>query len=99
MLLAEVQEVGNGLVCNVCDKAFESSRKLYFHNHYKHSVASSCNVCGKEFATKAKVQQHLRKVHSGWRAAPPAARRGRGALDLREIQMGQVEVRDEVEGR
>ena len=41
MLLAEVQEVGNGLVCNVCDKAFESSRKLYFHNHYKHSVAST----------------------------------------------------------
>ena len=81
-----MQEAGNGLVCNVCDKAFESSRKLYFHNHYKHSVASSCNVCGKEFATKAKVQQHLRKVHSGRRELctkcvgpplpPPAAAAG-----------------------
>ena len=81
-----MQEVGNRLVCNVCDKTFESSRKLYFHNRYKHGVASSCNVCGKEFATKAKVQQHLRKVHSGRRELctkcvgpplpPPAAAAG-----------------------
>ncbi len=85
-----MQEVGNGRICNMGDKAVESSRKLYFHNHHKHSVASSCNVCGKEFATKAKVQQHLRKVHSG--------RRELCTKWPREIHMGQVEVRDEVEG-
>lgn len=42
------EEEKHSYFCSLCDQTFESSRKLYFHTRYKHSVASICNVCGKQ---------------------------------------------------
>ena len=55
----------NSVKCYLCDKFYETKRKLNVHIRNTHSEKVSCKVCSKEFSNSSNAEKHARTVHDG----------------------------------